>query len=464
MKNNRTKKRDLALELDMARAHAAALEQRNAELAEEVNLAKSAFLANISHELRTPLNSILILSRMLADRENEISRAKIVQYSGAIHRSGSALLELINDLIDLTKSATGKLNLKFEDVCWQPLLEDVELRFNPQTDERGLEFVVRIDDDVPREIHTDHRRLVQIVDNLLSNAVKFTERGQIELHVFRPGPEHECGGSQLALPELVGLSVADSGIGIAAELRHHIFDDFYQVDSTHSRKFSGPGLGLSLSRKLAHRLGGDLTVESTVGAGSTFTLVLPQDSSRIRPDDQEERPLSAATARDETLPAPRQGVEPVGRPDDPGPGAEAPGDAAPDVPDKEQILAIQDTLRHKRILIVENDMRVAFSLLAAFQATGAELVVSATSQDGLEQLHREADFDLVLLDMCLTDGLAMLSTIRTLPGGADLAIVSLLVAESETDRPTVLAAGADAVITRPFAVQELVTTLERLLT
>jgi signal transduction histidine kinase/CheY-like chemotaxis protein len=233
---------------------------------------KSQFLANMSHELRTPMNSLLILARLLAQNPGRNLTAKQVEYANVIYSAGSDLLQLINDILDLSKVEAGRMDIRAERFPLSALLEDIQATFQPLTVEKGLEFAVEADTAAPPELLTDRQRLRQVLGNLLANAVKFTERGHVVLRVARDprtGRRAADGG------EMLSFSVADTGIGIAPENLTTIFGAFQQGDGTLSRRYGGTGLGLSIAREVGALLGGEITAESELGQGSTFTLYLP---------------------------------------------------------------------------------------------------------------------------------------------------------------------------------------------
>jgi signal transduction histidine kinase/CheY-like chemotaxis protein/HAMP domain-containing protein len=230
---------------------------------------KSQFLANMSHELRTPLNSLLILARLLAQNPGRNLTAKQVEYANVIHSAGSDLLQLINDILDLSKVEAGRMDVHPERFPLRALLEDVQATFQPLTAEKGLTFGVEAAAEAPAEMFTDRQRLRQVLGNLLSNAVKFTVRGRVVLRVGLgvPAPDGR---------PVVTFSVTDTGIGIAPENLNTIFGAFQQGDGTLSRRYGGTGLGLSIAREVGALLGGDITAHSELGRGSTFTLHVPR--------------------------------------------------------------------------------------------------------------------------------------------------------------------------------------------
>ncbi|MFI6025210.1 HAMP domain-containing protein [Amycolatopsis magusensis] len=236
------------------------------ERAQQLALAskyKSEFLANMSHELRTPLTSLLILAGVLAQNSSQNLSAKQVEFAKVIQSAGTDLLQLINDILDLSKVEAGKMDIHQEPFPLSQLLDYVGTTFRPLTADKGLDFEVSVEPDVPERLFTDEQRLRQVLRNLLSNAVKFTERGSVRLKV------------KLTSASEVAFSVVDTGIGIEEENLESIFGAFQQADGTTSRKYGGTGLGLSISREVAYLLGGEIQAESRLGHGSTFTLRLP---------------------------------------------------------------------------------------------------------------------------------------------------------------------------------------------
>ncbi|WP_439658446.1 HAMP domain-containing protein [Lentzea sp. HUAS TT2] len=293
-----TQNRDIEaknLEIEQARQE---LETR----ARELSLAskyKSEFLANMSHELRTPLNSLLILAQLLAQNPSRNLTSKQVEYAGIIHSAGSDLLQLINDILDLSKIEAGKMDITPERVSLRQLLDYVEVSFRPLTSQKGLGFQITTAPGTPPELVTDDTRLQQVLRNLLSNAVKFTETGGVELRIELADPDQLPAGVREHGPAIV-FRVRDTGIGIAEHQLESIFGAFQQADGTTSRKYGGTGLGLSISREIAYLLGGSIAAESTLGAGSTFTLYLPVH----RPDFPELTPGASGQEALPVVPAP----------------------------------------------------------------------------------------------------------------------------------------------------------------
>jgi signal transduction histidine kinase/CheY-like chemotaxis protein/HAMP domain-containing protein len=232
---------------------------------------KSQFLANMSHELRTPLNSLLILARLLAQNPGRNLTVKQVEYANVIHSAGSDLLQLINDILDLSKVEAGRMDVRAERFTLAALIEDIQATFRPLTAEKGLDFEVSVDASAPSELVTDRQRLRQVLGNLLSNAVKFTERGRVTLRVSATSADGAGGGDR----SVAVFSVTDTGIGIAPDNLAVIFGAFQQGDGTLSRRYGGTGLGLSIASEVSALLGGTISATSDLGHGSTFILSVP---------------------------------------------------------------------------------------------------------------------------------------------------------------------------------------------
>lgn len=261
-----------------------------AEQLEQSSKYKSAFLANMSHELRTPLNSILILAKLLSDNKTANLTPKQVEHSRVIHKSGGDLLMLINDILDLSKIESGKLEFIFEKIKIRSIGEDMKLLFNEFANEKQIEFKVDKEEDAFDDVTTDKMRLEQVVKNLLSNAFKFTEKsGNVTLRFAKAIPSTEFRNENLHDCEnILAISVTDTGIGIPAEKQKIIFEAFQQADNSTSRKYGGTGLGLTISREIVHILGGEITLTSTHGEGSTFTIYIPQHSNAANTKREED--------------------------------------------------------------------------------------------------------------------------------------------------------------------------------
>ncbi|MGH8939558.1 MAG: ATP-binding protein, partial [Actinomycetes bacterium] len=273
-------------EIEQARR---SLEERAEQLALSSKY-KSEFLANMSHELRTPLNSLLILARLLSDNTDGNLTGKQVDFARTIHNAGADLLQLINDILDLSKVEAGKMDVHYGDVPIPSIVEYVEATFRPLTAEKSLGFSLAVSPGVPAAIHTDEHRLQQVLRNLVSNAVKFTEAGEVRLAVELAGNVHFLDAGLENRDDIIAFTVSDTGVGIPEEKLRVIFEAFQQADGTTSRRFGGTGLGLSISREIAQLLGGEIHATSRVGEGSTFTLFIPVNAFAGR------RAVSVSTA------------------------------------------------------------------------------------------------------------------------------------------------------------------------
>ena len=232
----------------------------------------------MSHELRTPLNSLLILAKLLADNKERNLSDKQTEWAKTIYASGGDLLALINEILDLSKVEAGKMQVEPRDIPLDELQDFVRRSFQPVADQKGLEFVTEIAPSGPRSIRTDPQRLQQVLKNLLANAFKFTEQGHVKIRMGWADRTAKFTADNLRLQRrVVSFAVSDTGIGIPKDKHRLIFEAFQQADGSTSRKYGGTGLGLAISRHFCRLMGGDLTVESVYGKGSTFTVRLPAE-------------------------------------------------------------------------------------------------------------------------------------------------------------------------------------------
>ncbi|WP_018657011.1 HAMP domain-containing protein [Actinomadura flavalba] len=430
------------------------LEERAEQLAISSRY-KSEFLANMSHELRTPLNSLLVLAKLLSENPGGNLTDKQVEFARTIHASGTDLLELINDILDLAKVEAGKMDVHAQRLPVPSLVEYVEQNFRPLTLEKDLEFSVEVAPDVPDTILTDEQRLQQVLRNLLGNAVKFTGEGEVKLRIERAGDTDFALPALWNTPDVIALRVIDTGIGVSADKIQVIFEAFQQADGTTSRRYGGTGLGLSISRNIARLLGGEIHAESEPGRGSVFTLYLP---AQYHESDGRRR----AVAPLEETAAPVERAE--GAPDDAAvtevPVASGNGTAGP---------ALTGTLREppsdfldavlsgRKVLIVDDDVRNVFALTSVLEGYGMEVLYAEDGQAGINVLHRNPDVALVLMDVMMPglDGYATTAAIREMPQFADLPIIVITAKVMKGDREKSLESGASDYVPKPVDVDHL---------
>ncbi|MEU8588531.1 HAMP domain-containing protein [Streptomyces sp. NPDC048664] len=470
------------------------LEERAEQLAVSMRY-KSEFLANMSHELRTPLNSLLILAKLLADNAESNLSPKQVEFAETIHGAGSDLLQLINDILDLSKVEAGKMDVSPTRIALVQLVDYVEATFRPLTAEKGLDFSVRVSPELPATLHTDEQRLLQVLRNLLSNAVKFTDTGAVEL-VIRPAGADvpvaireqllEAGALRDPDADLIAFSVADTGIGIAASKMRVIFEAFKQADGTTSRKYGGTGLGLSISREIARLLGGEIHAQSEPGRGSTFTLYLPLHPSELPPQGYAQ--LAPAMEADELLaseaqPA-AQGIETPAevksyRETQNGPAAlfrrrRRAVSAAParESQGPEQWAGEQQEtpvpaqavrFDSEKVLIVDDDIRNVFALTSVLEQHGLSVLYAENGREGIEVLEQHDDVAVVLMDIMMPemDGYATTTAIRRMPQFAGLPIVALTAKAMKGDREKAIESGASDYVTKPVDPDHLLSVMEQ---
>ncbi|HSX96136.1 MAG TPA: ATP-binding protein, partial [Streptomyces sp.] len=435
----------------------AELRRSNAELEEKAALLatssqyKSEFLANMSHELRTPLNSLLILARLLSDNPDGHLTDQEVQFASTIHRSGSDLLQLINDILDLSKIEAGRMDVRPKRLPLIKLLDYVHATFRPLTLDRGLAFEVAVGENVPREMYSDEQRLQQILRNLLSNAIKFTASGRVELTVDRvKDPDHRF--TREDHDEVIAFAVSDTGIGIAAEKLPVIFEAFQQADGTTNRKYGGTGLGLSISREIAGLLGGRIIAESVPGKGSTFTLYVPVFSpGHGVTDPAAEEPGSLVPEQLTTEPYPAAYDGDAHDSDDSWP--------APTKLEAWKVGRAGQVLPGRRVLIVDDDIRNVFALTHVLGRVGMPVLYAENGREGIETLERNPDVELVLMDIMMPemDGYETISAIRRTPRWAGLPIVALTAKAMPGDRDKSIARGANDYVPKPVDVDQLLT-------
>jgi CheY-like chemotaxis protein/signal transduction histidine kinase/HAMP domain-containing protein len=419
-------------EIEQARR---ALEEKAKELA-LTSKYKSEFLANMSHELRTPLNSILVLGQQLADNPSGNLTSKQVEFARTIHGAGTDLLNLISDILDLSKIESGTVSVEAQEIVFANLLDTVARPFRHEAESRRLTFEVQTDPHLSRSLVTDSKRLQQVLKNLLSNAFKFTEQGSVRLTVSRAASgwseEHPVLSKAASV---VAFEVEDTGIGIPAEKQRIIFEAFQQADAGTSRKYGGTGLGLAISRELANLLGGEIQLHSASGKGSTFTLYLPQTYVG---------PSTAAVGRTESAsPAPISplqlssvNVSVVERP-------------IVQIEDDRENLQPDDAV----LLVVEDDLHYARILCDLARDKGFKVLHAMRGSDALT-LAKEFHPAAISLDIFLPDmlGWTVLNHLKQDPGTRHIPVQILTLDE---DRQHGLARGAFAFVTKPTSTEGL---------
>ncbi len=282
-------------ELETARKK---IEQKARDL-EKASKYKSEFLANMSHELRTPLNSILVLSQLLMRNDSGNLTEKQVEFAKTVNTSGNDLLELINDILDLSKVESGKLQLNIEKVDLQEVVDNIERIFSPVASKKDLDLKIQVDKNLPKFIYSDPQRVMQIIKNLMSNALKFTEKGYVKLHIFKPKDASSLSTKELRTKGAIGISVIDTGTGIPEDKREMIFEAFQQADGTTSRKYGGTGLGLSITKSFTQLLRGEITLDSREGKGTSFTLFIPERIDSEAENEDESKSKTETSGRTE---------------------------------------------------------------------------------------------------------------------------------------------------------------------
>ncbi|MEZ0207332.1 response regulator, partial [Ideonella sp.] len=416
-----------------------ALEEKAAELA-LTSKYKSEFLANMSHELRTPLNSILILSQQLASNGAGNLSGKQVEFSRNINSSGSDLLHLINDILDLSKIESGTVSVEIEEISFNGLRDNIERNFRHVAEAKNLPFRVVFADDLPRGMESDAKRLQQILKNLLSNAVKFTAHGHVEIRVGLASegwsPDHPVLSHA---PQVLAFAVEDTGIGVAPDKQRLIFEAFQQADAGTSRKYGGTGLGLAISRELALLLGGEIKLASVHGHGSTFTLYLPLQFAGA----EGLRPLPIATDLDTANVLHTRNVVPVAR--------------ETVVADDRDVIVEGDSV----LLIIEDDPQYARIVLGLARDRGFKCLVALKGAQGLA-LARQFQPTAISLDIFLPDmlGWTVLNQLKLDPLTRHIPVQIFSVAEE--DRNHGLAHGAFSYLVKSSTSEGMEAALDRI--
>ncbi len=411
--------------------HASQIIEQKAKDLEISSKYKSEFLSNMSHELRTPLNSMLILSRLLYENKELNLNDKQIEYARTIHASGSELLSLINEILDLSKIEAGRMAVNIEEMNLRGLGAYIEQHFLHIAEERSLYLNIEVHDDAPEVIHTDRQRVEQILKNLLSNAIKFTHQGGITVRISRPAPAIalKIGLNPRAA---IALSVEDTGIGIPEDKQRLVFEAFQQADGTTSRKYGGTGLGLSITRQLAKLLGGDIQLQSAEGVGSSFTLYLPEQLSQT--------PLSPSPPQ-KGRPTAQAAVEPV---------VAKPQITLDEIRDDRHDLAQAEA---RLMLIIEDDAKFAKILFDMARERGFKGLMAGDGAAGLQladQYHPNA----IILDIGLPgmDGWTVMEKLKANPDTRHIPVHFISGHDASLDA---MKMGAIGYVTKPVTVENL---------
>lgn len=418
------------------------IERKAAEL-EITSRYKSEFLANMSHELRTPLNSLLLLSRSLRDNGAGHLSSDEVEAAGIIFKNGKDLLNLINDILDISKIEAGKMSMNLEAVQLDVVTEHLKMDFQHQAEQKGLRLQVEVEEGLPVSILTDAQRLEQILRNLLSNAMKFTEQGAITVRIHRPDLAVEPGRTRLDPSQSIAFTIADTGIGIPADKHRDIFEAFQQVDGSTSRKYGGTGLGLSITRELIWLLGGEIALASELGVGTTFTVTLPVAG-----------PVPMAGAAD----AGQSSLGPIAQPGRPsvGQAAPAPVSVVSRIPDDRKDVTQED----KAVLIIEDDPDFAKILYNLCHDKGFKALAAATGEEGLALVEQYLP-TAVILDIRLPgiNGWTVLNSLKKSPVTRHIPVHVISVHDALHDALTM---GAIGFLTKPVDREDLDTAIVRI--
>jgi signal transduction histidine kinase/HAMP domain-containing protein/ActR/RegA family two-component response regulator len=407
---------------------------------------KSEFIANMSHELRTPLNSLLVLAEQLQDNPDGNLTDQQVQYASVIRSSGIDLLKLLNDILDLAKVESKTVHVEMEAVSLVGLHDSMLQAFAPLAERQGLEFRVELDHRLPATIASDPHRLRQVLNNLLANAFKFTKLGEVTLRLERSHGGWDPACQSLAQAYAVmAIKVSDTGIGVKKSLQAAMFEPFAQADGATAREYGGTGLGLSICRNLVGLLGGEITLESAVGTGSTFTVYLP---------------LGAPSA-DEDVAAVSNSW--------PGSVVSAPVIARPSSGPVEVALPSQaeefyeGSAAGTTVMIVDDYFPNIFALTALLERGKLNVVPEESGQAALATLAERGDIDIVLMDimMPVMDGYEAMAAIRELPQYAAVPIIAVTGKIVDSERDRCIAAGASDYIPKPVDTAELLSALSR---
>jgi len=389
---------------------------KRADDLEKASKYKSEFLANMSHELRTPLNSIILLSKLLTQNQSQTLSTKDMEKSAVINKAGNDLLLLINDILDLSKVESGNMELEKTEVSSSAIIDELKGLFGSLADEKNIKF--EINDSYAASFVTDKTKLLQVLKNLLSNAFKFTKEGSVSLNISQEN-------SKLV------LKVKDSGIGIPKDKLQTIFEAFKQVDGSISREFGGTGLGLSISKTIIDLMQGELNVESELGSGTTFSIVLDLNKVEKTPTIQEELSLESEVNQSIIL-------------------------------DEEELDFESHELIGKNILLVDDDSRNIFTLTSVLENAEAEVFSVFNGQESIDFLETNKKVDLILMDimMPVMDGIEAIKHIKAKDEYKDIPIIAITAKNMPEDKKNCLDAGANEYLPKPLNHSVLIATIK----
>ncbi|MGN7401808.1 response regulator [Cytobacillus praedii] len=439
--------KDAELKSEELQAAKESLEEKARELLQSSKY-KSEFLANMSHELRTPLNSILLLSEMMTDDPNHGLNEEQIEFAKVIHSSGQDLLNLINDILDLSKVEVGKLDIHFEEVNINEFAERLNRHFMPFAKQKNLDFTVNVRENAPHSVFTDEQRLQQIIKNLLSNAFKFTEKGFVSVSVEEAKRQEFL---ELPLGKVTNtwlkVVVSDTGIGIPEEKHEEIFEAFQQVDGATMRKYGGTGLGLSITKEFAHLLGGVCKVQSREGAGSSFTLLVPSLPEGLSELEEIRVKEEAASAKADDL------------------LSEQMTDHQP-VESMESFDESSNVLNGKTVLVVDDDHRNIFAVKNALEKEGMNVKTAENGMECLRLIEETSKIDIVLMDimMPIMDGYETMQRIRGIEIHQEMPIIALTAKAMKSDRRKCIESGASDYISKPLNLEQLLSVMRVWLT
>ena len=397
-----------------------------AEELEQTGKYKSEFLANMSHELRTPLNSILILARILGDNKHANLNEEQLKYARVIHNAGNDLLTLINDILDLSKVESGMMDLNLEEVYLKDIKSDLDLLFNEVAENKKIDFSVQLQPDIPDAIFSDRVRVEQIIRNLLSNAFKFTPEGGSVTVIVESGDTEQVFTSNilksLDAKDIISISVTDTGIGIPEEKQRLIFEAFRQADGSTSRKYGGTGLGLSISRELAIVLGGEISVTSVQGSGSTFKLFLPVN---LQPKESKEADIN----KKRDIP-PVERINPL------------------------KVIENLPVAEETTVLIIEDDKDFSDILVDYAIDRGFKTIAAYSGDTGLE-MAKKYQPNAIILDVMLPvmDGWKVLKQLKSNPETSKIPVHMMSAGDEKTLKAE--RAGAVGFVKKPVAKEHL---------